>query len=132
MALPRRRHRPLLPRIVGWALADNLRSDLVIAALAQAIASRRMTGGLIFHSDRGSQYGSRSYRQLLVQAGMRQSMSARANPYHNAWTKSFMGTLKAEMLQNGRFINATDARSELFAYIDSYYNTQRLHASLSY
>ena len=113
-------------RIVGWALADNLRSDLVIAALAQAIASRRMTGGLIFHSDRGS----RSYRQLLAQAGMRQSMSARANPYHNAWTESFMGTLKAEMLQNGRFINETDARRELFAYIDSYYNTQRLHLSL--
>ncbi len=63
---------------------------------------------------------------------MRQSMSARANPYHNAWTKSFMGTLKAEMLQNGRFVNATDARSELFAYIDSYYNTQRLQSSLSY
>lgn len=119
-------------RIVGWALADNLRTDLVIAALAQAIASRRMTGGLIFHSDRGSQYGSRSYRQLLAQAGMRQSMSARANPYHNAWTESFMGTLKAEMLQNGRFINETDARRELFAYIDSYYNTQRLHSSLSY
>lgn len=119
-------------RIVGWALADNLRSDLVIAALAQAIASRRMTGGLIFHSDRGSQYGSRSYRQLLARAGMRQSMSARANPYHNAWTESFMGTLKAEMLQNGRFINETDARRELFAYIDSYYNTQRLHSSLSY
>lgn len=119
-------------RIVGWELADHMRSDLVVAALERAIASRCMKGGLIFHSDRGSQYGSRSYRRLLEQSDMRQSMSARANPYHNAWTESFMGTLKAEMLQNGRFINASDARHELFAYIDSYYNTQRLHSSLSY
>ena len=55
--------------------------------------------------------------------GIRQSMSARANPYHNAWTESFMGTLKAEMLQGGTFIDAHDARTELFAYIEAYYNT---------
>ena len=119
-------------RIVGWALADHLRSELVVEAMKQAIASRRHTTGLIFHSDRGSQYGSRAFRDLLRLAGMRQSMSARANPYHNAWTESFMGTLKAEMLQNGRFINATDARAEIFAFIDGYYNTQRLHSSLNY
>lgn len=119
-------------RIVGWALADHLRSDLVVQAMQQAIASRRHTTGLIFHSDRGSQYGSRAFRDVLRLAGMRQSMSARANPYHNAWTESFMGTLKAEMLQNGRFINATDARAEIFAFIDGYYNTQRLHSSLNY
>jgi transposase InsO family protein len=119
-------------RIVGWALADHLRSDLVVEAMKQAIASRRHTTGLIFHSDRGSQYGSRAFRDILRLAGMRQSMSARANPYHNAWTESFMGTLKAEMLQNGRFINATDALAEIFAFIDGYYNTQRLHSSLNY
>jgi len=119
-------------RVVGWALADHLRSDLVVAALQQAIASRRHTSGLIFHSDRGSQYGSRPYRQILQLAGMRQSMSARANPYHNAWTESFIGTLKAEMLQNGRFINAADAHAEIFAFINCYYNTQRLHSSLNY
>lgn len=107
-------------RIVGWALADHLRSDLVVHAMQQAIASRRHTTGLIFHSDRGSQYGSRAFRKILRLAEMRQSMSARANPYHNAWTESFMGTLKAEMLQNGRFINATDARAEIFAFIDGY------------
>lgn len=119
-------------RIVGWALADHMRSDLVIDAMQQAITSRRHTGGLIFHSDRGSQYGSRAFRQVLEHAQMSQSMSARANPYHNAWTESFMGTLKAEMLQNGRFINAADARSEIFAFIDGYYNTHRLHSSLNY
>lgn len=119
-------------RLVGWALADHLRSDLVVQAMQQAIASRRHTAGLIFHSDRGSQYGSRAFRDVLRLAGMRQSMSARANPYHNAWTESFMGTLKTEMLQNGRFINAADARTELFAFIDGYYNTHRLHSSLNY
>ena len=119
-------------RIVGWTLADHLRSELVVEAMKQAIASRRHTAGLLFHSDRGSQYGSRAFRELLRRAGIRQSMSARANPYHNAWTESFMGTLKAEMLQNGRFINASDARAEIFAFIDGYYNTQRLLSSLNY
>ena len=119
-------------RIVGWALADHLRSELVVEAMQQAIAARRHTTGLIFHSDRGSQYGSRAFRDVLRRAGMRQSMSARANPYHNAWTESFMGTLKAEMLQNGRFINSSDARAEIFAFIDGYYNTQRLHSALNY
>jgi putative transposase len=119
-------------RVVGWELAEHMRSDLVVTALQRALASRCMTRGVIFHSDRGSQYGSRAYRGLLEQAGMRQSMSARANPYHNAWSESFMGTLKAEMLQDGRFIDATDARRELFAYIDGYYNTQRMHSALGY
>ena len=59
-------------------------------------------------------------------------MSARANPYHNAWTESFMGTLKAEMLQGGTFIDAHDARTEIFAYIEAYYNTRRKHSSLAY
>ena len=63
---------------------------------------------------------------------MRQSMSARANPDHNAWTESFMGTLKTEMLQGGSFIAHADARIELFAYIEAYYNTHRKHSSLGY
>jgi putative transposase len=102
-------------RIVGWALG-----------------SRDTAPDLIFHSDRGSQYGSGAYRQILRQAGMRQSMSARANPYHNAWTESFMGTLKSEMLQDGCFLDDTDARTEIFDYIDSYYNHHRKHSSLGY
>jgi transposase InsO family protein len=119
-------------KIVGWSLGDNLHAELVIEALRQALGSRRTLPGLIFHSDRGSQYGSGSYRDLLREAGIRQSMSARANPYHNAWTESFIGTLKTEMLQDGTFIAHADARIELFAYIDSYYNTHRKHSSLGY
>ena len=119
-------------RIVGWALADHLRADLVTEAFRQGHQSRRPQPGFIFHSDRGSQYGSRLFRAQLAQAGALQSMSARANPYHNAWTESFIGTLKAEMLQGGCFLDGNDARTELFAYIESYYNTHRRHSSLDY
>jgi putative transposase len=119
-------------KIIGWSMADNLRSQLVIEALKQALGSRSTAHKPIFHSDRGSQYGSGAYRALLNKSGIRQSMSARANPYHNAWTESFMGTLKAEMLQDGCFMNARDAQTEVFAYIESYYNTQRKHSSLRY
>ena len=119
-------------KIVGWSLADPLRADLVSAARQQALGSRRTRPGLIFHSDRGSQYGSGAFRELLRQAGLRQSMSARANPYHNAWTESFIGTLKTEMLQDGTFITHADANVEIFAYIEAYYNTHRKHSALRY
>ena len=118
-------------RIVGWSLADHMRSDLVLNALNQALQSRSPRG-TIFHSDRGSQYGSAPYRKALVNAGLRQSMSARANPYENAWTESFIGTLKHEMLQGGCFENAFDARIEIFEYIDGYYNTHRKHSAIGY
>ncbi len=119
-------------RIVGWSLANHMRSDLVITALRQAIQTRSPGQQTIFHSDRGSQYGSIAFRRLLKKAGMRQSMSARANPYDNAWTESFIGTLKNEMLQDGRFENQEDALTEIFDYIEGYYNTQRKHCSIGY
>jgi putative transposase len=118
-------------RVIGWSLADHLRADLVVDALQQALQTRPVHA-TIFHSDRGSQYGSARFRQVLTQAGLRQSMSARANPYHNAWTESFIGTLKHEMLQGGCFEDSTDARTELFEYIEGYYNTDRKHSSLNY
>jgi transposase InsO family protein len=119
-------------KVVGWDLADHMRSQLVMDALKQALGSRSKTRNAIFHSDRGSQYGSIAFRALLKQSGLRQSMSARANPYHNAWTESVIGTIKAEMLQGGCFIDQTDAKIELFAYIEAYYNTHRKHSSLGY
>jgi putative transposase len=118
-------------RIVGWSLADHMRSDLVLDALHQALQTRPIHH-TIFHSDRGSQYGSTPFRKALAKAGLRQSMSARANPYDNAWTESFIGTLKNEMLQDGCFDNASDARTEIFEYIDGYYNTHRKHSSIGY
>jgi putative transposase len=118
-------------RIVGWSLADHMRSDLVLNALNQALQTRS-PGTTIFHSDRGSQYGSAPFRKALANAGLLQSMSSRANPYENAWTESFIGTLKHEMLQGGCFDNACDARTEIFEYIDGYYNTRRKHSAIGY
>jgi putative transposase len=119
-------------RIVGWSLADHLRSELVLAALRQALQTRRGHHPTIFHSDRGSQYGSTLFRTALAKAGLRQSMSARANPYHNAWSESFIATLKRELLQGGCFENASDARLQIFAYIDGYYYSHRKHSALGY
>jgi len=118
-------------RIVGWSLSPHMRSPLVIDALRQALQTRSAKG-VIFHSDRGSQYASTSFRDLLASAGLRQSMSRRANPYDNAWTESFIGTLKLEMLQGGCFLNAHDAKIEIFDYIEGYYNTHRKHSALDY
>ena len=92
-----------------------MRADLVVAALEQALGSTKKVAGRIFHSDRGSQYGSKLFRKLLKKAGMLQSMSARANPYDNAWTESMIGTLKAEMVREGVFEDEEEARTELFA-----------------
>jgi len=119
-------------KVVGWSLADHMRTELVLDALNQALKSTPKSAGRIFHSDRGSQYGSKAYRAPLAKAGIRQSMSRRANPYDNAWTESMIGTLKAEMLRGGCFESMQDAQTELFSYLDSYYNTQRKHSSLGY
>ena len=115
-------------------MLNSLHTDLALDALEMAIWTRRKDDltGLIHHSDRGSQYGSTCFRHALTQAGLRQSMSARANPYHNAWTESFIGTLKHEMLQGGCFDTPEDARTEIFEYIEGYYNTHRKHSSLGY
>jgi putative transposase len=118
-------------RILGWSLADHMRSELVLDALGQALQTRSIAS-TIFHSDRGSQYGSAPFRKALSKAGLLQSMSARANPYENAWTESFIGTLKHEMLQGGCFQNVGDARLEIFDYIEGYYNTHRKHSSIGY
>ncbi len=118
-------------RVVGWSLANHMRADLVLDALRQALITRS-SKHTIFHSDRGSQYGCTAFRKALAGAGLRQSMSARANPYENAWTESFIGTLKLEMLQHGCFENAKDAQTEIFQYIEGYYNAHRKHSALGY
>ena len=119
-------------KILGWKLADHMRSQLVLEAFHQALGSTETPQSAIFHSDRGSQYGSKAFRDALEQAGFSQSMSARSNPYDNAWTESFFGTLKREMLQNGSFQCFQDAHTEIFEYINGYYNTHRKHSSLDY
>lgn len=121
-------------RVIGWSLDTHMRAELVVHALQQALQARPQAraSDTLFHSDRGSQYGSAAFRAVLGAAGIRQSMSARANPYDNAWSESFIGTLKREMLQGGCFEDATDARLELFEYIEGYYNNQRKHSAIGY
>jgi putative transposase len=119
-------------RIVGWKLATHMRGELVLEAFEQALRSRPKTSGIIFHSDRGSQYASTAFRTALKAAKFRQSMSARSNPYDNAWTESVIGTIKREMLQNGSFDTLQDAQTEIFEYIEGYYNTSRRHSALGY
>ena len=119
-------------RVLGWAVADHLRSSLVEEAMVKALKARQCPAGLIFHSDRGSQYGGKSFRALLKKADVRQSMSGRANPNDNATMESFMGTFKAELIQEGSFIDERDAQLEISDYIDYYYNTKRKHSSIDY
>lgn len=122
-------------RIVGWSLADHMRTELVGRALENALETRgkgKFATGLIFHSDRGSQYGSAEFRAILQRVGITQSMSAKANPYDNAWTESFMGTLKLEHVHQTSYENESSARMSLFEYIDGYYNTRRKHSAIGY
>lgn len=107
-------------RIVGWDLSERMPAQLVVSALKQAVGTTPKVAGRIFHSDRGSQYGSRLFRNYLVSSKMRQSMSARANPYDNAWTESVIGTIKRELVRRGRFHSIEHAMRRLFTYIEGY------------
>ncbi|MFV0390050.1 MAG: IS3 family transposase [Pyrinomonadaceae bacterium] len=117
-------------RIVGWQVADNMRAELVIGALL--MAKRRGLIGInaIIHTDRGSQYGAKDYRKLLK--GLRQSMSAKGDCYENAQAESFFSRIKAELLEGGKFESVEQARTEVFSYIEGYYNRIRRHSSLRY
>jgi len=119
-------------RIVGWAAADHLRSELVEEALTMALRTRDVdpAAGLIHHSDRGVQYASGAFQQLLDNHGIVRSMSAKGNCYDNAMMESFFGTLKAEL--DEPLATRAVARVKLFEYIEVFYNRQRLHSALEY
>ncbi|WP_425429081.1 IS3 family transposase [Azospirillum thermophilum] len=119
-------------KIVGWAMRDHMRAELATSALVMAIQRQRPAVGLIQHSDRGSQYASRDYRDLLQAAGMRQSMSRKGCCYDNAPMESFFHTLKVELVHRTRFETRDQARREVFAYIETYYNRQRAHSAIGY
>lgn len=119
-------------KIVGWAMRDHLRTELAAAALLMATQRQRPTPGLIHHSDRGSQYAAGEYRQLLAKAGLRASMSRKGNCYDNAPMESFFHTLKVELVHQRRWATRDEARRDLFAYVEGYYNRQRIHSALAY
>lgn len=119
-------------RIVGWQLEGHMREELVISSLNRALATRHVKPGLITHTDRGGQYAGAVYRKRLLKQKIEQSMSRADNPYDNAAMESFFSRLKAELLQDGMFEDLEDARTDLFEYIEMYYNTERKHSSLKY
>ena len=118
--------------VVGRSFGRRMTTELVVRALAQAVAARRPTEGLIHHSDRGSQYCSHEYQALLRGHGMRASMSRKGNCYDNAPVESFFGTLKAELVHHRRYRTRAEAEREITEYIDLFYNRQRRQARLGY
>jgi transposase InsO family protein len=119
-------------RVIGWAMSPSLDAPLVIAALRLALAQRRPRGPLIVHSDRGSQFASAAYRQVLAQHGLLASMSRKGNCYDNAFIESFWSSLKYELVYHHRFATRAEARTAIFDYIETFYNRTRLHSSLDY
>jgi putative transposase len=119
-------------RVIGWAMHQILDARLVIAALRMALGQRRPRGTLIVHSDRGAQFASTAYRQVLAHHGLVASMSRKGNCYDNAFIESFWSSLKYEVVYHQRFATFTEARSAIFNYIETFYNRARLHSSLAY
>jgi putative transposase len=119
-------------KVVGWAMRQHMRAELTIAALTMAIQRRRPGAELIHHSDRGSQYAAGDYREILLAAAITQSMSRKGNCWDNAPMESFFGTLKTELVHQRDYPDRDAARRDLFAYIESYYNRQRIHSAIGY
>ncbi len=118
--------------IVGRSCGARMTTHLVVRALQQAVTVRRPAAGLIHHSDRGSQYCSHEYQELLRSSGMRASMSRKGNCYDNAPVESFWGTLKNELVHHRRYETRAEAVREITEYIDMFYNRQRRQARLGY
>jgi putative transposase len=119
-------------RVIGWALDRSLAARLAIGALEGAIAARQPQPGLVHHSDRGIQYASRDYVDLLQKHHLVPSMSRPANPYDNATCESFMKTLKAEEIYCREYRDMDDLEAHVEEFLDRYYNHQRLHSALGY
>ena len=119
-------------KIVGWSLGSSLSAELVTRALLMAILHRKPEAGIIFHSDRGSQYTSSSVRNLLESYHIVQSMSSTGNCYDNAITESFFHTLKTELIYWNHYQTREEAKRRIFEYIEMFYNRQRLHSAIGY
>lgn len=119
-------------RVVGWSMANHLRTGLVLNALNMAIHSRRPTPGLIHHSDRGSQYTSVEFGGRLKEAGLLPSMGSVADAYDNALAESFVSTLKRELLHRHSWPSREGVRVGIFEYIECFYNPRRRHSSLGH
>jgi putative transposase len=117
-------------RIVGWSMADHMRSDLVVDALNMAIARRHPEAGLIHHSDQGSQFVSLAFGQACGKAGIARSMGSRGNCFDNAVAESFFATLKKELIRRQSWPTRAELRQAVFEYIEIFYNAARRHSTL--
>jgi transposase InsO family protein len=121
-------------KIVGWSMADHLETDLAGEALKMAIKQRRRSKqqDLLHHSDRGVQYASDDYQQLLIEHGIEASMSGRGDCWDNAMMESFWATLKCELVHQEKFTTHEQAQGSVFEYVEVFYNRRRLHSALGY
>jgi len=119
-------------KVVGWSMAEHMRTDLVSDALTMALARRSPGEGLLHHSDRGVQYASEDYQHLLQSHGIECSMSGKGDCWDNAVMESFWGTLKTELVNHEHYETREQARASIFEYIEVFYNRQRLHSSIGY
>jgi transposase InsO family protein len=118
-------------RVVGWAMDKHMETSLVESALSMAAARRRPCSGILHHTDRGSQYASHDYQQLLSAHHMEVSMSRKGDCYDNALMESFFSTLKAECA-TGVYASRSEARQSIFEYIEVWYNRKRRHSAIGY
>ena len=119
-------------KVIGWAIADHMRTDLVLDALTMALEQRQPAAGVIFHADRGSQYTSSAFVEFCAKHGIRNSVGRTGICYDNAAAESFWATLKKEFIHLRPFDTIARLRRETFEYIEGYYNTKRIHSSLDY
>jgi transposase InsO family protein len=119
-------------RIIGLSMSDKLSQELASDALRDAVGRQSPSEGLIHHSDRGRQYASYAYQELLREYGMISSMSRSGNCYDNAYVESFFGTLKTELVYGERYRTRLEARLSIFEYVEVFYNRQRSHSALGY
>jgi len=121
-------------KIIGWSLSDNLETkDTITRAWKMAVGNRKITDELIFHSDRGIQYASKDFREIIKKnKQISQSMSRKANCWDNAVAESFFRNLKSELEWDQEFSSQQKARIAIFEYIETWYNNQRIHSSIDY
>ena len=119
-------------RIVGWAMSDRMTSALTVSALKMALRQCQPTSGLLHHSDQGSQYTDRNYQALLKNHGVQVSMNSVGSWYDNAPMESFFGTLKSELVHHRVYHTRDEARTDLFFYLEAFYNRRRRHSALGY
>lgn len=118
--------------VIGWAMDARMKADLVCSALNMALFRRNFPSGVIIHSDKGSQYCSKQYQDVIKEYWLLSSMSYKGCCYDNAACESFFGTLKVELVHDENYKTREEAKLSIFEYIEAYYNTKRKHSTINY